>query len=124
MYHGINKTIEADATGATATFHRIDYYAVDLRAKMTSLVITGYVSEAAFLAGKQSLLSSNVSFQVTPPAGVDVLTFAYETATAPAVVPDPSFPAAPHLSIFAGAELVPMPVPVDAPPVADAPANP
>lgn len=108
---GISKEIEADATGAIATFHRIEYYSVDLRSKTMTLVVNGYVSQAAFAAGKQALVSINVSLQGLPPEGDDALVFAYHSAVAPAPVADPANPAPvpmmPHqTNVYAGADLV------------------
>lgn len=108
---GISKEIEADATGAIATFHRIEYYSVDLRSKTMTLVVNGYVSQAAFTAGKQALVSINVSLQGLPPEGDDALVFAYHSAVAPAPVADPAnaapMPMMPHsINVYAGAQLV------------------
>lgn len=108
---GISKEIEADATGAVAKFHRIEYYSVDLRAKLSTLTVSGYVSQAAQKAGKQALVSINVTVQAIPGDGDAALDFFYRavTAPAPAQTPDPASPV-PMLpqaaNVFAGAELV------------------
>lgn len=108
---GISKEIEADATGAIATFHRIEYYAVDLRSKIVTLVVNGYVSQATHAAGKQALVSINTTLHGLPPDGDDPLAFAYQAAVAPAPVVDPENPAPSPMmpqpiNVYAGAQLV------------------
>lgn len=108
---GISKDIEADATGAVAKFHRIEYYSVDMRAKVSTLTVNGYVSSEAQKAGKQALTSINVTIQALPDDSDTALNFFYRIATQPAAEPaiDPAspMPAMPGpVNLFAGAELV------------------
>lgn len=107
---GIKKEIEADATGAIAKFHRIEYYAVDLRAKVSTLSVNGYVSAEAQKAGKQALTSINVTIQALPGDGDAALDFFYRAVTQPMAEPvvDPANPIPPMpgpVNLFAGAEL-------------------
>ncbi|MFZ6686576.1 hypothetical protein ACO0K0_02375 [Undibacterium sp. SXout11W] len=128
MYLGINKSIEVDATGAISGFHRITWYSVDLTSKTMTLTVSGYVSADAFNAGKQAMLSTNVTLQAVPGDTDLPLDFAYKAITASAPVPaapDPAHPMMPAVSnVFAGATLVPVPAPAPAPSPAPAPAAP
>ena len=128
MYLGINKAVEVDATGAVAGFHRITWYSVDLTSKTMTLAVSGYVSADTFNAGKQAMLSTNVTLQTIPGDSDLPLDFAYKAITAPAPVPaapDPAQPMMPAVSnVFAGGSLVPVPPPAPAPSPAPAPAAP
>ena len=103
---GISKSIECPNTGAVATFHRIDYYSVDLRSKYSTLVINGYISEAAYSNGKIGVTSSNVTLQGAPASTDDVLDFFYKNVTAPAPAVTDSTQLIAQANVFAGAQLV------------------
>lgn len=108
----IKKSIESDSTGAVAVYHRIEYYAVDLRSKASTLVVNGYVSADAFKAGKQALTSVTVNISAMPGDGDAALDFFYRAVTAPAPEQAPADPLNPMpmlpqpTNIFSGAELV------------------
>jgi hypothetical protein len=109
---GINKAIEAEATGAIAAFHCIEYFSVDLRSKLSTLVVNGYVSAEAQKAGKHNLTSTNVTIHAVPGDGESALDFFYRAVTAPAPEQAPADPLNPMpmlpqpTNIFSGAELV------------------
>lgn len=108
---GISKSIESEATGAVATFHKIEYYAADLRSKVSTLAVNGYVSADAYKSGKQALTSITVTIQALPGDADAALDFFYRSLTLPTAEPaiDPANPMPPMpqpANVFAGAELV------------------
>ena len=119
MYLGISKQIEVDATGAIAGFHSITWYSVDRTSKTMTLMVSGYVSVDAYNAGKQAMLSTNVTLPAIPGDTDLPLDFAYKAIIAPAPVPaapDPAHPMMPAVSnVFADGSLVPVPPPAPDP---------
>lgn len=79
--------IEDPATGAIVNYHRITALTIDLISMVTVAVIHGYISEAAHRAGKNHLTLDQVQIAGVPPAGENVLAWAYSRLSAEAVAP-------------------------------------
>ena len=106
---GISKAIEEVNTGSVAAFHRIEHYSVDMRSKYVSLIVRGYVSEAACDNGKTHMMETTTTISEAPALTDNVLEFLYKaiTADAPEVIQDPTQPRMPApINVFSGAELV------------------
>ncbi|PRC93103.1 hypothetical protein [Solimicrobium silvestre] len=108
---GISKSIEEVNTGSAAAFHRIEHYSVDMRSKYVSLIVRGYVTEAACDNGKLHIMETTTTIAQAPALTDNVLEFLYKTITAvaPEAIPSQSQPAMPvpvAINAFAGAELV------------------
>lgn len=56
-------------TGAIATYHTIDSMYVDFKNRSVSATINGYVSKAAYEAGKSPLNSNSFTIQELPESG-------------------------------------------------------
>lgn len=97
---GIEKGIEVELTGATANFHKITHYGVDLISNIVNVTIASFISKQKAAEGKQSVGSIPVTVQITPG---DVVTEEYlyqKIAAGPANDPhNQSY-------LFAGATLV------------------
>ena len=97
---GIEKGIEVELTGATANFHKITFYGVDLISKVVNVTIASFISKQKAAEGKQSVGSISVTVQI---ASTDTVTEEYlyqKVAAGPANDPhNQSY-------LFAGATLV------------------
>lgn len=56
---------EDGMTGAAATYHVVEYIGADYRNGFITATLNGYVSEAAFKAGKRYLLTRTLDFSET-----------------------------------------------------------
>lgn len=106
---GLKLSVEDTNTGAQATYHRIEYYSVDLRAKQCTAMLAGYVSEKTQADGRSPLMNHNVTVQGLPLENESDLEWLYSEVSKPApelaadVVNGMMMPGA--VNVFSGAEL-------------------
>jgi hypothetical protein len=102
---GIALCIEDAGTGATVSFHRIEFYSVDPRSGQTTAHISGYVSETKQIAGRNPLLQKSITLSGVPSRGNDAQDWIYSELVKPAPIPQ-----SPPIEIMAG---MPMPSALD-----------
>lgn len=78
----ILKEVEDAATGAVASYHVIEYYAIDLRSNMSTVTVNGYVSAKAMQDGRQPLSSHTANLQGIPGKDTDAVQWLYQQLTA------------------------------------------
>lgn len=106
IIRGIAASIDSDETGATAHHHVILAWRVDLLTKQTIVTVGGYVSAAAFDAGRRWLMHTTLTLNAVPADG-DALAWLYGHIVAvPSSLPEGANPAQPGGNPFAGAQLV------------------
>lgn len=62
----ISHEIEDESTGATASYHVIEYVSIDYKLHAASATLNGYVSKKAYEAGRNPLCSHTVSVNDLP----------------------------------------------------------
>lgn len=62
----INHEIEDESTGATASYHVIEYVSIDYKSHAASATLNGYVSKKACEAGRNPLCSHTVTVEALP----------------------------------------------------------
>lgn len=71
---GLEKPVENPNTGATASYHVIRGFAIDLIAGTSSVTLGSFFSRAAHQAGKQALAHVTVPLKVVPAGDIAGLT--------------------------------------------------
>ena len=92
----ISHEIEDESTGATASYHVIEYVSIDYKSHAASATLNGYVSKKAYEAGRNPLCSHSISVNVLPEDGEVSRSWLYGKAVEQGN----------DQSIFSGAELV------------------
>lgn len=111
---GIDQLVEDAGTGAQANFHQIAFYAVELRSSQTTVHVSGYVSEAKLLAGRNPLMQRSITLSGVPARDGDALDWIYTELVKPVsdqppgeIVPGMSMPIMPDSqNVFIGGTLV------------------
>ena len=65
----INREIEDESTGATASHHVIEYVSIDYKFKTVTATLNGYVSKKAYEAGCNPLCSHSITVNALPEDG-------------------------------------------------------
>lgn len=103
---GISAQIEDPNTGATATFHVIHFYSVDVRNQQSTALLEGYVSQETHAAGRNALMHHNVQVPGIPDCAA-ALDWLY--AAAVKSLPAGADATVKPQNVFAGAALIPAP---------------
>ncbi|WP_374491569.1 hypothetical protein [Brachymonas sp.] len=74
---GISKDLTDSGTGAIVNFHVIEYSCIDQRSDLCTAVVSGYISQAAYSEGKNSISRTSVTIAGTPVRGGDALDWMY-----------------------------------------------
>lgn len=80
---GIDILVEDSGTGASANFHRVEFYSVDERSGQTTAHVSGYVSEVKQLAGRNPLMQRSITLYGVPARGVDSQDWIYTELVKP-----------------------------------------
>lgn len=62
----ISHEIEDESTGATASYHVIEYVSIDYKSHAASATLNGYVSKKAYEAGRNPLCSHSITIEALP----------------------------------------------------------
>lgn len=62
----ISHEIEDESTGATASYHVIEYVSIDYKSHAASATLNGYVSQKAHEAGRNPLCSHSITVEALP----------------------------------------------------------
>lgn len=62
----ISHEIEDESTGATASYHVIEYVSIDYKSHAASVTLNGYVSQKAHEAGRNPLCSHSITVEALP----------------------------------------------------------
>ncbi|OFV39628.1 hypothetical protein HMPREF3136_03895 [Neisseria sp. HMSC15C08] len=92
----ISHEIEDESTGATASYHVIEYVSIDYKFKTVTATLNGYVSKKAYDAGRNPLCSHSFSVNALPEDGEVSRAWLYGKAVEQGN----------DQSIFSGAELI------------------
>lgn len=92
----ISHEIEDESTGATASYHVIEYVSIDYKFKTVTATLNGYVSKKAYEAGRNPLCSHTVSVNGLPEGEEVSRAWLYQKAVEQGN----------DQSVFSGAELV------------------
>lgn len=92
----ISHEIEDESTGATASYHVIEYVSIDYKSHAASATLNGYVSKKAYEAGRNPLCSHSITVNALPEDGEVSRAWLYGKAVEQGN----------EQSVFSGAELV------------------
>lgn len=92
----INHEIEDESTGATASYHVIEYVSIDYKFNAVTATLNGYVSKKTHEAGRNPLCSHSVTVNSLPDGAEVSRAWLYSKAVEQGN----------EQSVFSGAELV------------------
>ena len=92
----ISHEIEDESTGATASYHVIEYVSIDYKSHAASATLNGYVSKKACEAGRNPLCSHAVTVNALPEDGEVSRAWLYQKVAEQGN----------DQSVFSGAELI------------------